>query len=136
MGLSLLVHLRPSARHVTVGKLSLSLFMTRIDFKLPSYCHLLFLPMPRKPLASTVRLCMPLGPQCMWPHPHCRSYHTVLAQNLGGSFALKFKSLFRVLAWPPSPFFKLFECVSQSECALMWVHVGARWSTLGVRPQG
>lgn len=96
-----LVHLRTLAKHVTVGKLSLSLFMTRIDFKPPSYCHLLFLPMPRKPLTSTARLCSPLGPQCMWPHPHCRNYYTVLAQNMGGSIALKFKHLFKLLRQPP-----------------------------------
>lgn len=97
-GLSPRVHLR----HVTFRKLSLSLFMTRTGFKLPSYCHLLFLPTPRKPPASTAMLSTPLGPQCMqFPPPHCRKNYIVLAQNLGGSFTLKFQSSLKTLEGLP-----------------------------------
>lgn len=113
-GLSPRVHLRALARRVTFRKLSLSLFMTRTGFKLPSYCHLLFLPTPRKPPASTAMLSTPLGPQCMqFPPPHCRKNYIVLAQNLGDSFALKFQSSFKDLRRPPSWFPKLsvFVCL-------------------------
>lgn len=81
-GLSPRVHLRALARHVTFHKLSLSLFMTRTGYKLPSYCHLLFLPTPRKPPASTAMLSTPLGPQCMQhlPPPHTAG-RTILSSH-------------------------------------------------------
>lgn len=110
-GLSPRVHLR----HVTFRKLSLSLFMTRTGFKLPSYCHLLFLPTPRKPPASTAMLSTPLGPQCMQHHHHPPLQEELYCPRTkpGGQLHPQVPVFVKDLRRPPSWFPKLsvFVCL-------------------------
>lgn len=70
--------------------------MTRIDFKLPSYCHLLFLSCPGSHWLQLPGSAHLWDPSACGHTPYRRNYYTVLAQNLGGSFALEFKSLFEL----------------------------------------